>query len=123
LIRLFLDLDGKDKEEKFELDQILELMRDMYDQISPYFLAVTRRESKDQDKLRDEKLKPNLEKFLPYFESYLKESGSGFFVKSGVSYVDFYVADFFYTLHGFEKDLFEKKYSFMIEHYKKVKIC
>jgi glutathione S-transferase len=70
--------------------------------------------------LRSEKLEPNLEKFGPHFERIFKESGSGFFVKSGVSYADFYIADTVYSLHGFDKELFEKKCPYFVEHFKKV---
>lgn len=58
--------------------------------------------------------------FGSYFERFLKESGTGFFGKSGVSYVDFYIADAFFTLHSFEKELLDKKYPFFVEHYKRV---
>lgn len=61
-----------------------------------------------------------MDKFAPYYERFLKESGSGFFGKNGPSYVDFYIADAFFTLHGLEKELMEKKYSFLIDHYKRV---
>lgn len=69
--------------------------------------------------MREEKLLPALKKFGPHFERFLKEAGSGFFGKS-VSYVDFYIADWFYSLHEFDKELFEKQYPFLVEHYKKV---
>jgi glutathione S-transferase len=61
-----------------------------------------------------------MDKLAPYYDKFLKESGTGFFGKSGPSYVDFYIADAFYTLHGVEKDLLDKKYPYLVEHYKRV---
>lgn len=39
---------------------------------------------------------------MPVLEKLLKESSSGFFVKSGVSWVDFYVASVVETIEGLD---------------------
>lgn len=109
---------GKTEDEKVTLDQVLELFRDMFEQLWPYIGTIMKFQAGDVDQLRAEKL----EKFAPHFERLLKESGTGFFGRSGVSYVDFYIADGIYSLHGFDKELIEKKYPFFVQHYKKVRI-
>jgi glutathione S-transferase len=61
-----------------------------------------------------------LEKFAPHFQRLLEESGSGFFGKSGVSYVDFFVAEGLFSTYGVEKELLESKYPFLVEYFKRV---
>jgi hypothetical protein len=63
---------------------------------------------------------PALAKFGPYFERFLKESGSGFFAKSGVSYVDLYIAEGVFNLHKHDADFMEKNYPYFVQHMKKV---
>jgi hypothetical protein len=43
--------------------------------------------------LKKEKLIPTLEKYAPLFENALKESGSGYFAKSGPTYLDFHIGE------------------------------
>jgi glutathione S-transferase len=61
-----------------------------------------------------------LEKFGPHLERFLKEAGSGFFGKSGPSYVDFFIAEGLFSLYNVEKELLESKYPFLVQHFKKV---
>jgi len=113
-------LAGKDECEAVILDQTLELWRDYVDASSPYIAILAGFAQGDKDKVRQEKLLPSLERFAPHFERLLKESGSGYFGRSGVSYVDFYIAEGLYSLYGFEKELMESKYPFLVEHFKRV---
>lgn len=53
------------------------------------------------------------------FTKALKESGSGFFAKSGVSWVDFVVANNLLTLKNFAPDLINS-YPDMVQHCKRV---
>ncbi|KAI6239549.1 Magnesium transporter NIPA2 [Aphelenchoides fujianensis] len=103
-------LAGKDAWEEASLDETLELYREFTDATAPYFRLLVR------DDLRKEKFLPGIEKYAPLLEKRLKESGSGFFGKSGVSYVDFVIAEGTDTMHGQEKELLEQKYP----HSKKV---
>ncbi|KAH7704932.1 GST-5 protein [Aphelenchoides avenae] len=52
------------------------------------------------DTLRDDVFYPALERFLPRVKTFLKESGSGFLVKSGYTWADFLCAE---ALTTFEK--------------------
>lgn len=51
---------------------------------------------------------PASERHFPKLEKLLKESGSGFFGKSGPSWVDFFIAEGVNTLNGFAPDFFKK---------------
>jgi len=113
-------LAGQSESETVTLDQTLELWRDYVDSSSPYVAIRAGFVEGDKEKIRKEKLLPALEKFGPHLERILKESGSGFFGKSGVSYVDFYIAEAVFSLYGFEKELLESKYPFLVEHLKRV---
>jgi glutathione S-transferase len=41
---------------------------------------------------------PGLAKYFPLYEKLLKESGSGFLVKGGLTWIDFVVSEFFNTI-------------------------
>lgn len=58
-------------------------------------------------------------KHFPVLEKILKESGSGFFAKSGVSWVDFHIASFTETLEGLGPDVV-KNYKELLKHKEKV---
>jgi glutathione S-transferase len=45
---------------------------------------------------------------LPTYEKLLKESGSGFFAKSGVTWVDFFIAEGYFSLNQFIPDFLNK---------------
>uniref|UniRef100_A0AC34G0B5 GST C-terminal domain-containing protein n=1 Tax=Panagrolaimus sp. ES5 TaxID=591445 RepID=A0AC34G0B5_9BILA len=51
---------------------------------------------------------PQSEIYLPFYQKYLKESGSGFLVKSGLTFADFIVSEFLITLRQHAPDIMEK---------------
>ncbi|KAI6214313.1 hypothetical protein M3Y94_00252700 [Aphelenchoides besseyi] len=115
-------LAGKDEEEKAHLDEVLELFREMSDQFTQYFRVLLGFGQGDKDQLRREQFLPAIEKYLPFLEKKLNESGSGFFAKSGPSYVDFQISEIVDTLRQpqYEQKIFEEKAAFLIEHSKRV---
>lgn len=68
-----------------------------------------------------------MEKNIPILEKFIKESGSGFFAKSGISWVDFSVASFTETmenlkpelLHGFKEIIAHKERVYALPQLKK----
>jgi glutathione S-transferase len=72
-----------------------------------------------QDKLYKEVFVPAVERHFPRLEKALAESGSGFFGKSGVSWVDFYLASALLTAKSFAPDEV-KKHPKLVEHSDKV---
>uniref|UniRef100_A0A914EER2 glutathione transferase n=1 Tax=Acrobeloides nanus TaxID=290746 RepID=A0A914EER2_9BILA len=90
-------LAGKDDWESAQLDAIADFMKDVATECRPYFMALMGRGEGDKDELYNTVFKTSMEKNMPVLEKLLKESGSGFFAKSGVSWVDFYIANFMET--------------------------
>jgi hypothetical protein len=80
-------LAGIDDLEAAQVDSIADLQKDIGSALQPYFAVVAGRVEGDKDKLKTDVLIPTLEKYMPIFERLLKNSGSGFFVKSGVTWV------------------------------------
>jgi hypothetical protein len=49
----------------------------------------------------------------------LKESGSGYYAKSGLSWVDFLMSELTFTFYGFDPETF-KKYPELVEHMERI---
>lgn len=62
---------------------------------------------------------PAIHKYFPFIVQALKKSGSGFFAKSGLSWVDFYVANNIQTIKNFNPEILDE-YPEILEHHKKV---
>uniref|UniRef100_A0A914DFH0 glutathione transferase n=1 Tax=Acrobeloides nanus TaxID=290746 RepID=A0A914DFH0_9BILA len=62
----------------------------------------------EDDKLYKEEFEPAAAKGLPIFEKYLKESGNGFYFKSGLTWADFFLSSFWEVLNHLIPDFFEK---------------
>uniref|UniRef100_A0A914CUF9 glutathione transferase n=1 Tax=Acrobeloides nanus TaxID=290746 RepID=A0A914CUF9_9BILA len=89
---------GKDDWESAQLDAIADFMKeDITTECRSYFMARMSCGEGDKDELHNTVFKTSMEKNMPVLEKLLKESGSGFFAKSGVSWVDFYIASFIET--------------------------
>ena len=61
-----------------------------------------------QETLYNETFLPGLKRILPAYGRLLKKSGSGYVVSSGLTYVDFFIADFLHTLKLHEPKLFKE---------------
>uniref|UniRef100_A0A914CFS0 glutathione transferase n=1 Tax=Acrobeloides nanus TaxID=290746 RepID=A0A914CFS0_9BILA len=98
-------LAGKDDWESAQLDSIADLLKDFNTELRPYFGIIMGHSKDNKDEVYKTVFKPTLEKNLPILEKLLKDSGSGFFAKSGVSWVDFHVASYIETLEGLGPDV------------------
>ncbi|KAL3083866.1 hypothetical protein niasHT_036279 [Heterodera trifolii] len=98
------DLAGKDKWEKAKANEIIDFQKDANTEMMPYLMVKIGRREGDLDKLRGEVFEPMAKRVLPLLEKLLKESGSGYMLKSGLSMVDFQVANFLYTFTMLEPD-------------------
>lgn len=116
---IVIELAGKDDLEAAKIDSVADLQKDMGSPLGPYFAVASGRAEGDKEALKASLLVPTLEKFLPMFEKLLKESGSGFFAKSGVSWVDFAVAESISTFQNMAPEVI-KKHSALVEHVKRV---
>uniref|UniRef100_A0AC35FQH6 GST C-terminal domain-containing protein n=1 Tax=Panagrolaimus sp. PS1159 TaxID=55785 RepID=A0AC35FQH6_9BILA len=66
------------------------------------------REEGDEEEQKKTKFLPAAEIYLPLYQKYLKESGSGFLVKSGLTFADFIVSEFLITLRQNSPEVLEK---------------
>uniref|UniRef100_A0A914EF00 glutathione transferase n=1 Tax=Acrobeloides nanus TaxID=290746 RepID=A0A914EF00_9BILA len=112
-------LAGKDDWESAQLDAIADFGKDFSAELRPYFGVLMGRSEGNKDELYKTVFVPAIDKNIPILEKLLKDSGSGFFSKSGVSWVDFYVASFTETLEGMAPEVVSK-YSEILKHKEKV---
>ncbi|KAL3114473.1 hypothetical protein niasHT_011602 [Heterodera trifolii] len=98
------DLAGKDEWEKAKANEIIDFQKDANTDLVPYLYVKMGFREGDLEKLRGEVFEPGVKRILPLFEKLLKESGSGYMLKSGLSMVDFQVANFLYTFTKLEPE-------------------
>uniref|UniRef100_A0A914KML6 glutathione transferase n=1 Tax=Meloidogyne incognita TaxID=6306 RepID=A0A914KML6_MELIC len=101
-------LAGKDDWEKAKIVEIFDFYKDVYNELAPYIYAKWGIREGDVDKLRKDVFIPGAERVFPLFVKLLAESGSGFFVKSGLTYVDFVLAEYFELVRSFEPEIVGK---------------
>ncbi|KAH7702420.1 Nagst-1 protein, partial [Aphelenchoides avenae] len=92
-------LAGKDDLEAAQVDSLADFMKDIGTDVRPWFVVALGREDGDKDKLEKDVLLPAVEKAFKKLETVLNNAGSGFLVASGVTWVDFVLAE---RLHTFE---------------------
>ncbi|TMS34859.1 hypothetical protein L596_002366 [Steinernema carpocapsae] len=109
-------LAGKTNVEKADLDAIADSFKDFYDEAKNYIYVVCGFREGDADAMYKAHFVPAVEKFFPIYEKVLAESRNGFFVKGGISWVDFYVANSLLTLTNLKADVLDK-----YPHLKKLK--
>ncbi|KAI1727520.1 glutathione S-transferase 1 [Ditylenchus destructor] len=103
-----LPLAGKTDVESALLDSIMDLQKDFQNEVQSYFMVAMGRKEGDKDKLYKEVFVPAAERHFPRCIKLLNESGSGFYGKSGVSWVDFHLASSILTLKHFAPDMVKK---------------
>ncbi|KAI6220570.1 Hematopoietic prostaglandin D synthase [Aphelenchoides besseyi] len=86
------NLNGKNEIEAAQLDQHAELFHELVDKTTKWMTVTVGIDTGDKDKLHTDDFLPAIKDYGPKLEKILTDVGSGFFVKSGVSWVDFYVA-------------------------------
>ena len=101
------------------MDSIADLVKDFYNQIGPYYYMRLGIKQGDIDELKKTHLIPAVESKFPVFEKYLKEAKSGYYVKSGLTYVDFIVAEFLDIIYGMESSVFSA-YPTLTDHINRI---
>lgn len=101
-------MTGKNNIERAVVDSIADLIKDLYTQLAPFYYVRLGFKQGDLEALRESSFNPACESKLPLFAKYLKEAHSGFYVKSGLTYVDFTCSEFFDILQSLEPEIFEK---------------
>uniref|UniRef100_A0A914QE52 glutathione transferase n=1 Tax=Panagrolaimus davidi TaxID=227884 RepID=A0A914QE52_9BILA len=113
-------LAGKGDLEEAKVDAIVDQNKDFMAQVYPWLLVKFGREKGDEEELKKTKLIPNAEIYLSIFQKYIKESGSGFLVKSGVTFADFIISEFVITLRQNAPDVIDK-YPEMLQYIDRLK--
>ncbi|KAI1712085.1 glutathione S-transferase 1 [Ditylenchus destructor] len=112
-------LAGKDEWEQAKIDELADLTRDTHKELSEYISVVFGFKPGDKAKLHAEVFLPTIEKNYPLFQKTLNESGSGFVAKSGLTWVDFCLAEIIIMYNGFDAEL-AKKYPDLAKYVEKV---
>ncbi|KAI6176327.1 Glutathione S-transferase [Aphelenchoides bicaudatus] len=100
-------LAGKDAFEEAQVDAVSDYHKDGNNQMAQHFGVIAGRVPGDKDAATKEVL-TKVEERLPTYKKLLDQSGSGFFVKSGVTWVDFFIAESFVTLNNMVPNFFSK---------------
>ncbi|KAI1712082.1 glutathione S-transferase 1 [Ditylenchus destructor] len=124
-------LAGKDEWEQAKIDELADFTRDSFEEVHYYVAVVLGFKPgdnlspgliiSDKAKLHAEVFLPAIEKNYPIFQKTLNESGSGFAMKSGLTWVDFCLAEFIIMYNGFDAEL-AKKYPDLEKYAEKVLI-
>uniref|UniRef100_A0A914EBX8 glutathione transferase n=1 Tax=Acrobeloides nanus TaxID=290746 RepID=A0A914EBX8_9BILA len=95
------NLLGKTDLEAAQLDSIADFFLEFFMEARPYLFVLFGLPYKenDKEKLYNELWVPKSAETFPRLEKILKESGSGFLSKDGISWVDFFVAALNYTIN------------------------
>uniref|UniRef100_A0A915NPA1 glutathione transferase n=1 Tax=Meloidogyne floridensis TaxID=298350 RepID=A0A915NPA1_9BILA len=101
-------LAGKDDWEKAKIIEIFDFYRDVFNELAPYNYAKWGVREGDVDQLRKTVFLPCAERVFPLFVKLLAESGSGFFGSSGLTYVDFVLAEYFEAVRSIEPEVIGK---------------
>uniref|UniRef100_A0A915LMI3 Glutathione S-transferase n=1 Tax=Meloidogyne javanica TaxID=6303 RepID=A0A915LMI3_MELJA len=103
-------LAGKDDWEKAKIIEIFDFYRDVFNELAPYNYAKWGALHISLFfRINFERLfLPCAERVFPLFVKLLAESGSGFFGSSGVTYVDFVLAEYFEAVRSIEPEVIGK---------------
>uniref|UniRef100_A0A915EBP3 glutathione transferase n=1 Tax=Ditylenchus dipsaci TaxID=166011 RepID=A0A915EBP3_9BILA len=89
---------GKDDWEQAKVDEFSNVHKDIATEIGAYIRVYAGYGQGDKEQLYKDVFLPGMQKYLPLYVKTLKESGSGFVAKSGLTWVDFMLAEFLTTL-------------------------
>ncbi|KAI6197438.1 hypothetical protein M3Y94_01224400 [Aphelenchoides besseyi] len=99
------NLNGKDDFEAARADEIWCFFYDRIKEQVPYTMLVLGMADGDKDKLHKEVFLPAATKSLEFYKPILKNTTRGFILESGVSYVDFVVAEHLHTIFSLDSTL------------------
>ncbi|KAI6184852.1 GST protein [Aphelenchoides bicaudatus] len=113
------NLAGRDDFEAAQVDGVADFQKEVWTALTPYLSVAFGYSEGDLKALEASCLVPTLPNYMPLYEQILKESGSGFFVASGVTWVDFYVSEFFLNLQNYAPNVIGE-YKFVAEYLERV---
>ncbi|KAI1708448.1 putative glutathione S-transferase 5 [Ditylenchus destructor] len=114
-------LAGKDEWEKAQVLELVNYHLDVSNELRPYFTALLGLSKGDTAALRKDVFLPAAPRIFPQYIKQVKESKSGFLVPSGLTYVDFMVADYLeYWISKLEPQFMKENYPEIGEYVNKV---
>uniref|UniRef100_A0A915E0P3 glutathione transferase n=1 Tax=Ditylenchus dipsaci TaxID=166011 RepID=A0A915E0P3_9BILA len=114
------DLAGKDDWEKAKVNEVVDFYKDVYAELAHYLYNIMYSRPGDTKKLREEVFVPGATRLFAIFVKLLKESGSGYFAPSGLTFVDFIVADYLLNWKLKEEKFMKDKFPELIVYVDKV---
>ncbi|CAD5213731.1 unnamed protein product [Bursaphelenchus okinawaensis] len=99
------NLAGRNKVEAAEIGQLYELCHELFEPLIPYLRVTLGIWRGDKKKMYKEVVVPNVQKYAPLIEDHI--GANGYVHKSGISYVDFYLADNVMAFQNYHPDLFD----------------
>jgi len=104
---------------KAGVNATLDFHKDVTTELAPYVYAKLGFRPGDQPTLFKDVFQPGVKNNFPMYEKMLACSKSGFFAPSGLTFVDFIIADYFFTLNKLEPDTMAG-YSTLVEFMNRV---
>uniref|UniRef100_A0A914PAC9 glutathione transferase n=1 Tax=Panagrolaimus davidi TaxID=227884 RepID=A0A914PAC9_9BILA len=113
-------LAGKDEYEQALVDGIADIQKDFYASVMPWLYAKAGFRPGNVDELKKPHFYDSVESYIPIFQNFLNESKSGFLAPSGLTWADFCVSEYLFTLLRQESTILDK-YPEMKEYLKRIK--
>ncbi|KAE9551994.1 hypothetical protein FO519_004792 [Halicephalobus sp. NKZ332] len=117
-------LSGANEWEEAKTDALMDL-RMKFGQVIQTYIALSVHAPPDFDlgvftqKNFQESFMPGIEKYGPQFEELLQQSKNGWFISSGITFVDFSIAELTDTIDNFY-NLYKQRFPLLAEHSRKV---
>lgn len=98
-------LSGKDEWEKAKVNEVLDFHKDVLQELNPYIYVKAGFRQGNADELFKSTFAPGVKKYFPIYGKLLANSKSGFLAPSGVTFIDFIIADSLFTMKKLEPKL------------------
>ncbi|KAI1705486.1 mitochondrial carrier protein domain-containing protein [Ditylenchus destructor] len=109
-----LDFTPDSDWEEAKVDEIADFHKDVGGQLAPLTLPLAQASTPPTAE-QTAKVENITRDFFPFYQRVLTESGSGFFIPSGVSWADFVIADFYETFRSVHPQIWAR-YPYMEAH-------
>uniref|UniRef100_A0A915CVE0 glutathione transferase n=1 Tax=Ditylenchus dipsaci TaxID=166011 RepID=A0A915CVE0_9BILA len=91
-----------------KIDEFSDVQKDLHHEVVIYQRVCLGVVQGDKEKLYNETFVPAMKQYLPVYVKTLKESGSGYLMNCGLTWVDFTVANFLTTVKNLHPEELEK---------------
>ncbi|KAI6232876.1 hypothetical protein M3Y99_00974300 [Aphelenchoides fujianensis] len=119
LLGNWFGLNGKNEWDRALIDQYAGVFKDFVRELNPYLFVLLGRAEGDKKKMRKTLFQPTITRTFPQFVGILTQSTSGFLLSSGLSWVDFYYVEYFFSINRLEPNTF-KKYRELLAYVERV---